>query len=273
MRYRVLPYRQGSKGAKALADALGGKVLKLEGSSFHPNGTDVVINWGNANPPSIPGWLLCTHNARADVIKNASNKLNFFNLMKAKGLADVIPDYWTHASEIPPSEFENDGKIVCRTVLAGHSGDGIVIASDPSGLVPAPLYVKYVKKQQEFRVHVGIRNQVTSPDPGIGPEPYTTIIAVQRKARRHDTPDDAVNWQVRNHQNGFIYARNGFTTPAEVLEGARKALEASGLDFGAVDVLWNEVKGKAYVLEINTAPGLEGQTVQDYAAFFKNWGS
>jgi D-alanine-D-alanine ligase-like ATP-grasp enzyme len=42
----------------------------------------------------------------------------------------------------------------------------------------------------------------------------------------------------------------------------------TGLDFGAVDVIWNAQKEKPYVLEINTAPGLEGQTIADYAAFF-----
>ena len=37
-----------------------------------------------------------------------------------------------------------------------------------------------------------------------------------------------------------------------------------GLDFGAVDVLWNERQQKAYVCEVNTAPGLEGITLDNY---------
>jgi D-alanine-D-alanine ligase-like ATP-grasp enzyme len=41
------------------------------------------------------------------------------------------------------------------------------------------------------------------------------------------------------------------------------------LDFGAVDVIWNEKQQRAYVLEVNTAPGLEGQTVDDYARGIK----
>ena len=45
-------------------------------------------------------------------------------------------------------------------------------------------------------------------------------------------------------------------------------LKELGLDFGAVDVIWNEHESKAYVLEINTAPGLEGSTVEDYKEFF-----
>lgn len=249
-RYRVLPYRQGSKSAKALAEALGGRVLRLEGSTFQPRPSDVIINWGNADAQTfLAVWPAQVANRLR--LRAASNKLRFFKAMVDEGHADIIPPFWENRNEIPDTAFP----IVCRTVLAGHSGDGIVIASRVEELVPAPLYVQYMKKKQEFRVHVGAGTQ------------SAIIIAVQRKARRLDY--DNPNWQVRNHANGFIYAREGFETPAPVLDAARKALDASGLDFGAVDVIWNETDAKAYVLEINTAPGLEGQTVQDYARFFK----
>jgi glutathione synthase/RimK-type ligase-like ATP-grasp enzyme len=248
MRYRVLPYLQGSKSAKALATALGGKVLKLVGSTFVWTGNDVVINWGNTNPPIIAGDGKALNDPA--VVKNASNKLKFFQLMKEAGHDAIIPKFWTSASEIPAESFP----IVCRTVLAGHSGDGIVIAASPDDLVQCPLYVQYVKKQDEYRVHVGIKND----------EP--TVIAVQKKARRLDVENP--NWQIRNHHNGFIYKREGVNPPTAVLDAASKALVASGLNFGAVDVIFNAQTQKAYVLEINTAPGLEGQTVTDYANFF-----
>jgi D-alanine-D-alanine ligase-like ATP-grasp enzyme len=90
---------------------------------------------------------------------------------------------------------------------------------------------------------------------------------VQQKKRRHD--HDNPNWQVRNHANGFIYARSDVNPPAAVLDAAKKALAATGLDFGAVDVIWNQHAGRAFVLEINTAPGLEGTTVEEYKEFFK----
>lgn len=247
-RYRVLPYRQGSRAARALAEALGGRVLRLEGSRFIPRRDDILINYGNTDPRQ---FQRCTYNA-VD-LRHATNKLNFFRTMSDRGLADIIPRFWTDRTEIPDDAFP----IVCRTVLAGHSGDGIVIAASRDQLVDAPLYVKYIKKQEEYRVHVGMRNGNTS------------IIAVQRKARRADTPDDQVNWQVRNHHNGFVFVRNGINPPPSVLESAQSALRAAGIDFGAVDVIWNARQERAYVLEINTAPGLEGQTVEDYANFFR----
>lgn len=254
MRYRVWPYRQGSKSAMALATALGGRVLKRNGSRFVFRKSDVVLNWGDTDPPPF-----CTHNLTG--IREASNKLLFFRKLQETGLT---PPFWENAGDIPDEAFP----VVCRTVLAGHSGDGIVIAADRAGLVDARLYVKYVKKQDEYRVHVGRIKTINVDIFGGEEEETAVVIATQRKARRHDTPDADVNWQIRNHDNGFVFVRGDCNPNDGVLGAAQTALLASGLDFGAVDVIWNEREQRAYVLEINTAPGLEGQTVEDYKNFF-----
>ena len=51
----------------------------------------------------------------------------------------------------------------------------------------------------------------------------------------------------------------------QVKEQAVLSVKAVGLDFAGVDVIWNDKQKKAYVLEVNTAPGIEGQTVVNYA--------
>ena len=80
-KFRVLPYKQGSASAKALASALGGKVLKLEGSKYVAKIGDTVINWGNTNSPGSFG---ATHNANTETLRGASNKKLFFEKMKEK---------------------------------------------------------------------------------------------------------------------------------------------------------------------------------------------
>lgn len=247
-RYRVLPYKQGSRSAKALAEALGGKRLRLEGSTFVPRASDVLINWGRSNQP--PEFALTNFINPTEVVHFATNKLSFFEEMKETGLT---PEFWTNKDEIPDEKFP----VVCRTILSGHSGAGIHIADCRDSLVDAQLFVKYEKKKEEYRVHVG-KNR----------EGEVITISVQRKARRLSVPDDEVDWQVRNHANGFIYQREGFTLPEACERAAHRTLARLGLDFGAVDVIWNEQQEKAWVLEINTAPGLEGQTITDYANFF-----
>lgn len=258
-KYFVLPYRSYSKGAKALADALGGKRLKPEGSLYKPFGNHVVINWGNTSNLGHPAltkqvlnqYVANVFNLPEDILR-ASNKKTFFRLMQ-ESCSELIPRFWTDMDDIPDDAFP----VVCRTVLSGHSGEGIVIANNEDELVTAPLYVQYVKKKEEYRVHVGSK-----------PDGSLVTIAVQQKRRRTDVSNP--NWQVRNHQNGFVYARSNVNPPACVVDAALATFKDTCLDFGAVDVIWNQQSNKAYVLEVNTAPGLEGQTILDYKEFFKN---
>ena len=250
MRTRVLPYKQGSRSAKALSDELGAKVLRTNNSSFVPADDDVVINWGSTKlPDNLTSATIINPPSKVAL---AADKLAFFYAMRGAE-NPIVPKFWTDANQIPDDQFP----IVCRTVLNGHSGAGIVIAHNRYQLVPAPLYVKYIKKKSEYRVHVGTTKSN-------GP----TIIAVQRKARCREVPDEDVNWMIRNLDNGFVFVRNNFDTPRKVLRLAVQAVTIIGLDFGAVDVIWHEKKRQAYVLEVNTAPGMEGQTVRDYANYF-----
>jgi D-alanine-D-alanine ligase-like ATP-grasp enzyme len=123
--------------------------------------------------------------------------------------------------------------------------------------VEAPLYTVYVPKKMEFRVHVFKGNDASF------------IVDIQRKIKKPDA--EVKDWKIRNLDNGFIYARNGVEeiVPEDVRVQARCAFDLSGLDFGAVDVIFNEGQGRAYVLEINTAPGISGTTVENYADAFR----
>lgn len=249
MRIRIYPYKQGSRSARALADALGGRVLKLEGSRFRQRDGDLIINWGST------GFVGQGVHPRdflngGGVVGAASNKLAAFQRLSEMGVH--VPRFWTSVEDIPDDYPFDRRPIVCRTVLNGHSGRGIVLASSKAECVPAPLYVEYIPKQDEYRVHV------------VGDR----VVAVQRKARRLDVEEP--NWQVRNHANGFNFVREGVECPPDCLQQCLSAVAALGLDFGAVDAVWNEREGRAYVLEVNTAPGLEGTTVDDYANAFRS---
>jgi glutathione synthase/RimK-type ligase-like ATP-grasp enzyme len=231
---------------------LSGKLLRLTNSTYKHRTGDLVINWGNTRAdPEYP--LLNPPRA----IQRVSNKLSFFQLMRDEGLTDIIPNFWTNKEDIPDDAFP----IVCRTILSGHSGAGIIISDCRDDLVDAPLYTQYLKKKDEYRVHCGLQSSGQTGLPWLG-----TVISLQRKARRLDHEEP--NWQVRNHANGFVYVRNDLNPPECVQEVALQAFRATGLDFGAADVIYNEAQDRAYVLEINTAPGLEGQTVEDYKNFF-----
>jgi len=247
MKIKIYPYKQGSVGAKNLSNELGCRVLKRVGSKYKHRDEDLIINWGAVDCPFVGAKVA----NQPEAIKNASNKLTAFQKMEEANVN--IPDFWTTSANIPAEAYP----VMCRTVLNGHSGRGIVVANDPNEVVPAPLYTRYVKKKDEYRIHCFRK-----------PGEETSIISIQRKAKRHG--EENVDFKVRNLANGFVYVRDGVQPPRAVLEESKKALEALGLAFGAVDVIWNDHQRKAYVLEINTAPGLEGQTIKDYANAFRD---
>jgi len=261
MGFKIIPYRQGSTGAKELATALGGRVLRLEGGRYRGRPEDVIINWGKTD-----GHPLLSRALNGTSIRSVSNKLEFFR--RIQGMAyDIIPEFWTDRDSIPDTAFaipghRTRGKVVCRTVLAGHSGEGIVIAENRQELVPAPLYTKYIPKQQEYRIHVG---KCPDDDGQIS----TSIISQQRKARDRDHENP--NYEIRNLANGFIYARTDVNPPRSVIDVAVRAFNCFSIDFGAVDVIYNQLQDRSYVLEINSAPGITGTTVDDYVTFFKEF--
>lgn len=248
----ILPYKNGSRSGAALANALGLRQIRLAGSSIHRQRSKTIINWGNSGRTLPPQGLGSGHYVLNPtvLVEIAANKLSTFESLKDN---TRIPEYTTDY-ETACEWIEEGCTVVERHTLTGHSGVGVEIVEDVEELsADCPLYVQYVKKQDEYRVHI------------MGGQ----VIDVQRKARRSDVPDEDVNWQVRNHQNGFCYMRENVNPDTDVIVQALNAIEALGLDFGAVDVIWNRYQGKAYVLEVNTACGLEGTTLERYKVAFQ----
>ena len=212
-----------------------------------------MINWGSSY--NFPNFTPAEIINRPSSIAIASNKLSFFQCQQQaqENLHEGarVPE-WTTDRAVAATWFDRpDAKVVCRTLLTSHSGNGIIVAESENELVRAPLYTRYVKKQAEYRVHIVRGN----------------VIDVQRKIR--DPEREPTDWNVRSHANGFIFVREGFELPADAQAQALRAFRASGLDFGAVDVVYNQREQQAYVLEINTAPGLTGTTVDNYARAFR----
>jgi hypothetical protein len=253
----VYPYRQGSNSAIALAQGIQGKVIRLENSKFKPSTRKTVVNWGSTtiepdilrltkviNPPSL--------------VNRASNKKNFFELAKEAGEAGPNVPEFTFSKEQARQWLTEDKpkKLFARTVLAGHSGEGIVKVNTVEDLAPiaeGTMFVVYVPKKREFRFHVDRK---------------AGVFCIQEKLKKKDVPNEEVDYQIRNHANGFIFAKQDIDVPEGCKEQAVKALAVTGLDFGAVDVIYNERQATAYALELNTAPGLEGSTIEDYVAMF-----
>lgn len=244
MRVRLFPYNRGSRSARMLAEQTGWLRLRTDGTSrFRPRDGDTVVNWGSSRCPDYPCRVL---NPRQSII-NAADKLTSFRLLKEAGVA--IPDFWESYENAP-----RDTKLVGRSTLTGHSGDGISIGrkGDEVLVSDAPLYTRYIPKEHEYRVHV------------VGDR----AIFTQRKARRLEHTDP--NWEVRNLANGFVFVAAECNEATE--RQAVAAVQALSLDFGAVDIIFPRREPlQPLVLEVNTACGLEERTAQKYAEALDNY--
>ena len=236
-----------SKSAKALKEGLvaaGVRCLRKMPPQFRSKTTDLLIYYGGNH--HIIGGLSETFNiCRA----HANNKLNAFNKFKEANLSTVE---WTTDVDIAKTW----PLVVARATLTGHSGQGIHMwnPSNKDEPVPiAPLYTKYVKKTYECRVHV-FNGEVIDAQ-------------IKRKLKEYD---GEVDTNVRNHTTGWVYCRDNFQVPEEAKLLSLQAIKTLQLDFGAVDLIYNQHYNQFYLLEVNTAPGLEGTTLTNYIKAIKN---
>lgn len=237
----ILPYKLSSASAKELAMALG-----IKRTSRLLNRPD-VINWG-CNDPSLTQTI-----NTGPAVAETADKIAAFRMMAA---ANVPTVEWT-TNHVQAQQWYDEGNTVyCRTLTKAFGGRGIVVANKEDGvaLVRAPLYTKYFKNKEEYRVHVGKTAQG-----------YVVIFAQQKKKRR----EEDVNFKIRNHENGWVFCTEGVDIPEPVRTAALAALASSKLVFGAIDIGFRVRDGHAAVFEINTAAGITGKTTAAYAEFFK----
>lgn len=250
MKPYIYPYLLGSHGARELSSKLGTIQVRPNGR-YVPKQQHLIINWGNSN---IPGWwgelaARLTLN-KPQVVANATDKVRAFQLFTANGVPTLD---WTTDQAVARGWFQSpETKVVCRTLTRASEGRGIVVATKPEEIVAAPLYTLYKKKQYEYRVHAGLGR----------------VFDLQMKKRRNGLPKAEGGAQfVRNTENGWVFCRNNIEVPQAVKDAGLQAVQALGLDFGAVDIGFGAAGVAVY--EVNTAPGLEGQTSENYVNFFK----
>lgn len=164
--------------------------------------------------------------------------------------------YFKHHN-IPAPEFTVDRsvalhwisqgfEVVARTLTQGHAGHGVIVTNNANDLPhDAKVYTKYIKKLREFRVNMF----------------KGKIVNIREKKRMAGATGDT---KIRSQANGYTttYAKN---VPPQVKEVALEACKVTSSDFAGVDIIFNAYYNKAYVLEVNSGPSIEGQSVNEYA--------
>lgn len=263
MRIILYPYKIYSESAKALQNYLKEQGLRcirvFPSGRYRPRRNDIVINWGNsrygrwdrANANGVRPYFYRVFNEPA-CVSVASNKLSTLEILKQNSIS--VPEFTSSYADAV-DWMESEVIFLERHSLTGHSGAGIRVIKGEEILAEAPLYVQYIKKKDEYRVHV-FKGQV---------------VDVQKKRKRDGWRDNEnYSSEIRNLSTGWVFTREDVVEPEGLRELAIASVQALGLDFGAVDIIHNTKKG-LFVLEVNTAPGLEGQTVEKYGQAIINY--
>lgn len=213
----------------------------------------VLVNFGATE---IPAWVRrdMVFLNTPDAIRDSSNKYHTFVKLKE---ADVPTVRWTVQRDEAAKWIDKGHRVLERTNLASSGGRGIRVSESVEGLGQAPLYTRYFPKTHEFRVHV------------VGGE---AIDITEKKLREELKEKRADVSTVRSHDNGWVHAHSqlsiGDADCGTLRQLAISAIQAVGLDFGAVDILACLDNGtprrlsKAVVCEVNSAPGIENEVTK-----------
>jgi len=247
----LYPYKIASATARALSRTLNTRRVR-EAGTYRPRRSHVIINRGN---PRVPRWA--NANLRwintPIAVERASNKLEAFKAFTEHGVQ--CPEYTTDVGIA--REWVSTGAVVARSLLRASGGKGIHLYAAGEA-IPEPntthekLWVKYVKKAAEYRLHVF----------------EGRVIRIQEKRRERGTQDTRNN-QIRNRENGWVFCTEEVNLPDGLSDLAIRAVASLGLHFGAVDIIWNQRQEQGYVLEVNCCPGLEGTSLDVYTQAIK----
>jgi hypothetical protein len=274
-----------SNGARNLKDALpDALMLKSEGSKYRGKIGQVLINWGTKDPHPVFNGAGHTILNRPSAVNIAVMKDRYYqHLWDNENTRQYLTPFttsWDHALQMIQ---DGGGRMYARTVLNGHSGNGIhlmVSRSDndlqavrqlrdslqypvwvhgdarfPRALQSCELFTQGITgKRTEYRIHV-FRGRV---------------ILTQAKLKREGSGENPnYNSLIRNVASGWVYAVND--VPQAGIERSHQAalavMAGLGLDFGAVDIIYKHDANRAFAIEVNTAPGLDedGSALAAYA--------
>ena len=299
--------RATSDGARQLAEALGGRRWRDNHTPLTQKvkSGDVVIPWGESF--DAPGII--TINAKAplrskftdaEILKQKG--VSTIEVSKTlpqatkavpagpdpavnawEDLADLVEEFLNDDIDDPISRskvrikaIDDLGDAVTRVklelakpaptaVTPINVGLWVGRTSDHTGgkdlLKPVPTPDYYAKREdfvKEYRVHSFLGRSIRAGVKVTRTDPEWTKLA--------RTPHD---W-VRSWDGGWRISYDGQSVKQKQRDLAHAAIEALGLEFGAVDI-GERADGTLVVIEVNRAPGIEHGSVAVYKEAFQKW--
>lgn len=243
-------YETGENLGAALKEELGSRIKVLKGlrKMTKPHSRDTLIRWGTTAYREKDELFGNVWNSASSILRN-TNKLRTF-------------DHFRDADLDVPKIFRNKRDIDTFPVLGRsihhHGGMDIVKINgsrfldrnDFSRIPNKDFYVEFIPSREEYRVHV-FRGEIVR----VTRKVFRGVNRDGETVRENEIKNDVNGW---GHQNVAVE-----NLREEYGEAAVKAVEAIGLDFGAVDLLISRNR-TPYPLEVNSCPRLNSVGIEKY---------
>lgn len=231
-----------AQGCRATGERVLGALLAARGGASHPE-RQGVVNWG------------LSYDGPQKALNANAGKLD--KLQQAVELVSVGGPIPTGANPMNPEAMRYP--LLGRT-LSHSGGTDIRIAFGPEDVpnciaAGSQFFVPYIRSTKEYRVWIYRRRHLGT---------YEKWLAYPRKFKGIG----------RNYENGWAFRLvTAEAVPRQAVELSARAVAALDLDFGAVDIIQG-VDGVFHVLEVNSAPGVEGserQVIRNLADRIAKW--
>jgi RimK-like ATP-grasp domain len=250
----VSPWKGGTP--RRLAKSLNFKVVApSETIKVQSRKLNIVLNWGCTIIHTLHYNKLYNF---PPVVRVAANKLSTF-----KALSNArIPVLEFTEDDNQAKDWNSKHTVVGHHDLHGHAAKGLSVFKKGAGIpdeeaIKIDLWTKYFPKKVEARVHV-VR---------VADDHYRHMYLEKKrvKADRYEefNLEEIPSTYIRTYDRGWVFCRE-VTEDAQAVTLAVDAAKSIGLDYCAVDILIND-KGERRIGEINTAPGLEGKSLEFYS--------
>jgi hypothetical protein len=209
-----------------------------KGKRIVPKKGDIIICWGSPLP-EIDGVRVL--NGEDDHY----NKYRAAEFLSFKG----IPTITAVAQSRRPTPVDANGMPIEWVPRTFHHVGGNDLIKPP---YKPDFWVKKENFVREFRVHSFASKSIRAG------------VKVHREGFANPSP-----W-IRSFDAGWRINYDNFSSTKQLRSLAHKACKTMNLVFGAVDIA-EKADGTMVVLEINRAPGIEGNSIPAYCAAIQKW--
>jgi hypothetical protein len=264
------------------------KALGITGGTEMPDKTKtIVIGWGAKTAKSVDLGKAQVYNHPNSIRVNRNKMESMALMMENKVAVAPFVDAEKVATELAKAKPSITLPLIGRTTF--HQGGNefftcltkthvLETVKTLKNLKKSGYFQNYIDVKDEYRLHIFngqlivaakkvprdnleaayVEQQAEKIDAmaakkGVKLDKATMDFALGYQANKISGPDQIIKSNTRGYKFAHVDAKN---------------VKALGLCFGAVDCVL-DANGKAWVLEVNTGPGLEGTTFDAYVAAFK----